>query len=54
MFVAIEKNGSIQELKQLVGDQRHSNGWDYLAGPAGDAAEAAFNAFANLVETANE
>ena len=52
MYVALEKHRSLEKLKELVASERHSYGWDYLDGPPGEAAEAAFDAFAKLVETA--
>jgi hypothetical protein len=52
MYAALEKHRSIEKLKELVASERHSYGWDYLDGSEGKAAEAAFNAFAKLVETA--
>jgi hypothetical protein len=54
MFVAIEKYSSLEKLRHLVEEERHSFGWGYLVGPTGNAAESAFNAFASLVETAKK
>ena len=54
MFLAIENYSSLDKLLQLVDDERHSFGWDYLIGSAGDTAEAAFNTFATLVESAKK
>ena len=54
MFVAIENYCSLDNLMQLVDDERHSFGWDYLVGSEGDTAEAAFNTFANLIESAKK
>jgi hypothetical protein len=54
MFVAIENYCSLDNLMQLVDDERHSFGWDYLVGSEGDIAEAAFNTFANLIESAKK
>jgi hypothetical protein len=50
MFAALEKHESIEKLKELVASERHSYGWYFLSGPEGEAAESAFNEFANLVE----
>ncbi len=50
MFCAIEKHSSVEKLKELVAAERRSYGWDFLDGPAGKAAEAAFDSFAQLVE----
>ena len=50
MFSAIEKDKSVERLKELVASEKRSFGWDYLAGSAGEAAEAAFHAFAAFVE----
>ncbi len=52
MFAAMEKDRSIERVKQLVSSERHSYGWGYLIGSAGDAAEQAFDTFASLVESA--
>jgi hypothetical protein len=52
MYAALEKHRSVEKLKQIVASERHSYGLDYLDGPEGKAAEAAFNAFAKIVETA--
>lgn len=51
MYAALEKHRSTDKLKALVASERRSYGRDYLAGPEGRAAEAAFHAFAGLVET---
>lgn len=51
MYAALEKHRSMKKLKELVASERHSFGWDYLDGSEGKAAEAAFDAFAKLVET---
>lgn len=51
MYAALEKHRSVEKLKELVASERRSYGWDYLGGPEGKAAEAAFNVFAKLVET---
>jgi hypothetical protein len=50
MYVAIAKKRSIERLKELVASERHSYGWHYLSGAAGEAAEASFNSFAKKVE----
>jgi hypothetical protein len=50
MYAALVKNRSIDKLKALVASERQSFGRDFLDGPEGKSAEAAFNAFANLVE----
>ncbi len=52
LFAAIEKQRSIDKIKEVVASERRSYGWDYLSGPEGKAAESAFDAFAKLVETA--
>jgi hypothetical protein len=52
MYAALKKDRSVKKLKELVASERHGYGWDYLDGPAGDEAEAAFNVFAKLVEKA--
>ena len=52
MYAALEKHQSVTKLKELVASERRSYGWDYLDGTEGNAAEAAFNAFAKLVESA--
>ena len=52
MYAALEKHRSVAKLKELVASERRSYGWDYLDGSEGKAAEAAFNAFATLVEAA--
>jgi hypothetical protein len=51
MFMVMEKENSLEKLKELVASERQSYGWDYLNGPHGEAAEAAFDSFAKLVET---
>ncbi len=51
MYAALEKHQSVEKLKELVASERHGFGWDYLD-PEGKAAEAAFSAFAKLVERA--
>jgi hypothetical protein len=50
MYVAIAKERSIQRLRELESSERHSYGWHYLSGPAGEATEASFNTFAEKVE----
>ena len=52
MYVTLEKNRSLEKLKELVATERHSYGWGYLDGSEGDIAETAFDAFAKLVEAA--
>ncbi len=52
MFVALEKQRSIEKLKELVATETRSFGWDFLDGPEGDAAESAFVAFARAIESA--
>ena len=52
MFVAVEKQRSLEKLKELVASERRSFGWGYLDGSEGKTAEAAFNDFAKLVENA--
>ena len=52
MYAAMEKHRSMDKLRELVASERRSYGWDYLDGPEGKAAEAAFDAFARLVESA--
>ena len=52
MFATIEKQRSIDKIKDVVASERRSYGWDYLSGPEGKAAESAFDAFAKLGETA--
>ena len=54
MFVAIEKYASLEKLRQLVEDERHSFGWGYLVGSHGGTAESAFSTFAKLVESAKK
>ena len=51
MFSAIH-TGSLYQLKAIVVEERHSYGWSYLSGKAGDSTEAAFDAFAKQVENA--
>jgi hypothetical protein len=50
MFAALEHHRSLERLKQLVVSERRAYGWDMLSGPAGVAAEQAFDAFAVQVE----
>jgi hypothetical protein len=51
MFVAIEKDESLEKLRSLVSLERHTYGTGFLSGDEGSAAESAFNKFAKLVET---
>lgn len=44
-------SGSHGTLRERIESERHSYGWGYLTGDAGAAAEAAFDAFARLVES---
>jgi hypothetical protein len=50
MFKAIKHDRSLAGLQAIVRRERHSFGWSFLSGQEGDQAEAAFNAFATLVE----
>jgi hypothetical protein len=49
MFMAIEKDASIEKLKQIVGMVRQVYQLNPLRGPEGAAATAAFDAFARVV-----
>jgi hypothetical protein len=51
MFAVIQKDDSVQKLKDLVAAERHNYGWDYLHGSLGNTAESAFDIFAKLVES---
>ncbi len=52
MYAALKKHDSIAMLKELVASERRSYGWDFLGGTEGSLAEASFNEFAELVESA--
>ena len=52
MFVAIEKDESLEKLKSLVSLERHTYSTGFLSGAEGSAAESAFNKLAELVEVA--
>ena len=52
MFLALETEKPLENLRQLVSTARHSYGWGYLAGSAGEAAESAFSDFANRIDNA--
>jgi hypothetical protein len=51
MFVAIEKDESLEKLKGLVSLERHTYGTGFLSEAEGSAVESAFDTFAKLVET---
>ena len=52
MFLAIEKDASVEKLKQIVGMVQQVYRLNPLHGPAGKAAVVAFEAFARTVEEA--
>jgi len=52
MFLAIESEDPLGSLKRLVSDERRFYGWGYLSGAAGEAAESAFNEFAEFIAKA--
>ena len=44
--------GDLAAVRERVAGERRGFGWSYLAGPEGEAAERAWQAFATLVESA--
>jgi len=51
MFLAIEKDDSVEKLKQIIGMVKQVYRLNPLPGPAGKAATDAFMVFMNLVES---
>ena len=51
MFAIVHGGEPLSRLKEKVAEERHSYGWGYLQGSAGEAVEAAFHKFATLIES---
>jgi hypothetical protein len=49
MFLAIHRKDDTC-LRRIVAQERHAYGWSFLSGEEGAAVEAAFDAFASIVE----
>jgi hypothetical protein len=50
MFGALRHERALDELRSIVARERHAYGWSFLSDDEGRRAEAAFAAFATLVE----
>ena len=51
MFVACCQDTTLEPLRKLVADERHSFGWAYLSDAEGERADRAFDEFAKRIDT---
>ena len=50
MFVALHGSPTGDQMRRLIEHERHSYGWAFLSGDEGNRAEAAFTAFAEVID----